>query len=29
MSPVIETLRSLDRKERFAVLGEALGFDPQ
>jgi len=28
MSRVIEILRSLDRKERFAVLREALGFDP-
>ena len=27
MSQVIEILRSLDRKERFAVLREALGFD--
>ena len=27
MSQVIEKLRSLDRKERFAVLREALGFD--
>ncbi len=27
MSQVIENLRSLDRKERFAVLREALGFD--
>ena len=27
MSKVIEILRSLDRKERFAVLREALGFD--
>ena len=29
MSPVIENLRSLDRKERFAVLREALGFHPE
>ena len=27
MSRVIEMLRYLDRKERFAVLREALGFD--
>ena len=27
MSQIIEHLRSLDRKERFAVLREALGFD--
>ena len=27
MSQAIEILRSLDRKERFAVLREALGFD--
>lgn len=27
MSKVIDNLRSLDRKERFAVLREALGFD--
>lgn len=27
MSTVIEILRSLDRKERFAVLRETLGFD--
>lgn len=27
MSQVIEILRSLDRKERFAVLRDALGFD--
>ena len=29
MSRVIEALRSFDRKERFAVLREALGFDPE
>ena len=29
MSLVIEALRSFDRKERFAVLREALGFDPE
>lgn len=29
MSRVIEHLRSLDRKERFAVLREALGFHPE
>ena len=28
MSQVIERLRSLDRKERFAVLRAALGFHP-
>ncbi|MDE0147227.1 MAG: hypothetical protein OXM58_02560 [Rhodospirillaceae bacterium] len=28
MSRVTEILRSLDRKERFAVLRETLGFDP-
>ena len=27
MSKIIEILRSLDRKERFAVLRETLGFD--
>lgn len=29
MSRTIEALRSFDRKERFAVLREALGFDPE
>ena len=29
MSQVIKHLRSLDRKERFAILREALGFDPK
>ena len=29
MSRVIEHLRSLDRKERFAVMREALGFHPE
>ena len=29
MSLVIDALRSFDRKERFAVLREALGFDPE
>ena len=29
MSHLIENLRSFDRKERFAVLREALGFDPE
>ena len=28
MSTVISHLRSLDRKERFAILREALGFNP-
>ena len=29
MSTLISHLRSLDRKERFAILREALGFDPK
>lgn len=29
MSRTIAALRSFDRKERFAVLREALGFDPE
>ena len=29
MSRMIAALRSFDRKERFAVLREALGFDPE
>ena len=29
MSQVIQALRSLDRKERFAVLREVLGFEPE
>lgn len=29
MSQVIQALRSFDRKERFAVLREVLGFDPE
>ena len=29
MSQVIQALRSFDRKERFAILREVLGFDPE
>ena len=29
MSLLIDALRTFDRKERFAVLREALGFDPE
>ena len=29
MSQAMEALRSFDRKERFAVLREVLGFDPE